>query len=107
MEFGLVTLKRIGFFCFPIKHSTHTVTENAPCTVYHDHDACHSESEYLPLSVYACECYADTGGSFCAEARVYSKHWHGFGAVDRIEIAVQEALGERECCLLVLNLQLS
>ena len=69
-----------------------TVTENAPCAVYHDHDACHSESEYLPVSVYACECYADTGGSFCAEARVYSKHWHGFGAVDRIEIAVQEAL---------------
>jgi hypothetical protein len=25
MELGLVTLKRIGFFCFPIKHSTHTV----------------------------------------------------------------------------------
>ena len=25
MELGSVTLKRIGFFCFPIKHSTHTV----------------------------------------------------------------------------------
>ena len=24
MELGSVTLKRIGFFCFPIKHSTHT-----------------------------------------------------------------------------------
>jgi hypothetical protein len=24
MELGWVTLKRIGFFCFPIKHSTHT-----------------------------------------------------------------------------------
>ena len=24
-ELGSVTLKRIGFFCFPIKHSTHTV----------------------------------------------------------------------------------
>ena len=23
-ELGSVTLKRIGFFCFPIKHSTHT-----------------------------------------------------------------------------------
>jgi hypothetical protein len=23
MELGSVTLKRIGFFCFPIKHSTH------------------------------------------------------------------------------------
>ena len=26
MELGSVTLKRIGFFCFPIKHSTHTMT---------------------------------------------------------------------------------
>ena len=26
MELGSVTLKRIGFFCFPIKHSTHTTT---------------------------------------------------------------------------------
>jgi len=26
MELGSVTLKRIGFFCFPIKHSTHTPT---------------------------------------------------------------------------------
>jgi len=26
MELGSVTLKRIGFFCFPIKHSTHTKT---------------------------------------------------------------------------------
>jgi hypothetical protein len=26
MELGSVTLKRIGFFCFPIKHSTHTLT---------------------------------------------------------------------------------
>jgi len=25
MELGSVTLKRIGFFCFPIKHSTHTL----------------------------------------------------------------------------------
>jgi len=25
-ELGLVTLTRIGFFCFPIKHSTHTQT---------------------------------------------------------------------------------
>jgi hypothetical protein len=24
-ELGSVTLKRIGFFCFPIKHSTHTL----------------------------------------------------------------------------------
>ena len=24
MELGSVTLERIGFFCFPIKHSTHT-----------------------------------------------------------------------------------
>ena len=24
MELGSVTLKRIGFFCFPMKHSTHT-----------------------------------------------------------------------------------
>jgi hypothetical protein len=24
VELGSVTLKRIGFFCFPIKHSTHT-----------------------------------------------------------------------------------
>ena len=24
MELGSVTLKRIGFFCFPIKHSTYT-----------------------------------------------------------------------------------
>jgi hypothetical protein len=26
VELSSVTLKRIGFFCFPIKHSTHTVT---------------------------------------------------------------------------------
>ena len=25
MELGSVTLERIGFFCFPIKHSTHTL----------------------------------------------------------------------------------
>jgi len=24
-EFGSVTLKKVGFFCFPINHSTHTV----------------------------------------------------------------------------------
>ena len=24
VDLGSVTLKRIGFFCFPIKHSTHT-----------------------------------------------------------------------------------
>jgi hypothetical protein len=28
MELGSVTLKRIGFFCFPIKHSTHTLKES-------------------------------------------------------------------------------
>ena len=28
MELGSVTLKRIGFFCFPIKHSTHTNPEH-------------------------------------------------------------------------------
>ena len=28
MELGSVTLKRIGFFCFPIKHSTHTTPES-------------------------------------------------------------------------------
>jgi hypothetical protein len=27
MEFGSVILKRIGFFCFPIKHSTHRSTQ--------------------------------------------------------------------------------
>ena len=27
MELGSLTLKRIGFFCFPIKHSTHTVVD--------------------------------------------------------------------------------
>jgi len=33
MELGSVTLKRIGFFCFPIKHSTHTVSlRGAPLT---------------------------------------------------------------------------
>ena len=29
MELGSVTLKRIGFFCFPIKHSTHTPSHPA------------------------------------------------------------------------------
>ena len=29
MELGSVTLKRIGFFCFPIKHSTHTGPERS------------------------------------------------------------------------------
>jgi hypothetical protein len=32
MELGSVTLKRIGFFCFPIKHSTHTPSA-VPSTV--------------------------------------------------------------------------
>jgi hypothetical protein len=31
MELGSVTLKRIGFFCFPIKHSTHTHTHCTKC----------------------------------------------------------------------------
>ena len=31
MELGSVTLKRIGFFCFPIKHSTHTVGTLKEC----------------------------------------------------------------------------
>jgi hypothetical protein len=31
MELGSVTLKRIGFFCFPIKHSTHTRTKDQQC----------------------------------------------------------------------------
>jgi len=30
MELGSVTLKRIGFFCFPIKHSTHTHAPHPP-----------------------------------------------------------------------------
>ena len=30
MELGSVTLKRIGFFCFPIKHSTHTQMAHTP-----------------------------------------------------------------------------
>jgi hypothetical protein len=30
MELGPVTLKRIGFFCFPIKHSTHTCVALTP-----------------------------------------------------------------------------
>ena len=30
MELGSVTLKRIGFFCFPIKHSTHTPMSDPP-----------------------------------------------------------------------------
>ena len=29
MELGSVTLKRIGLFCFPIKHSTHTQGKQA------------------------------------------------------------------------------
>ena len=33
MELGSVTLKRIGFFCFPIKHSTHTHTTEAQYSV--------------------------------------------------------------------------
>ena len=32
MELGSVTLKRIGFFCFPIKHSTHTGPIEVPVT---------------------------------------------------------------------------
>jgi hypothetical protein len=32
MELGSVTLKRIGFFCFPIKHSTHNII-NRVCVV--------------------------------------------------------------------------
>ena len=31
-EFGSVTLKRIVFFCFPIKHSTHTLVPEAGTT---------------------------------------------------------------------------
>jgi hypothetical protein len=27
-ELGSVTLKRVGLFCFPIKHSTHTLFSN-------------------------------------------------------------------------------
>jgi hypothetical protein len=28
-ELGSVTLKRVGLFCFPTKHSTHTVSESS------------------------------------------------------------------------------
>jgi hypothetical protein len=38
MELGSVTLKRIGFFCFPIKHSTSQLI-NGPCA---------SESFHVP-----------------------------------------------------------
>jgi hypothetical protein len=34
MELGSVTLKRIGFFCFPIKHSTHTLLAHAGGVLY-------------------------------------------------------------------------
>ncbi len=36
MELGSVTSKRIGFFCFPIKHSTHT---NVKCPLFGFTDA--------------------------------------------------------------------
>ena len=29
-ELGSVTLKRVGLFCFPIKHSTHTLVQRCP-----------------------------------------------------------------------------
>jgi hypothetical protein len=33
-ELGSVTLKRVGLFCFPIKHSTHTaLTRDGVCGV--------------------------------------------------------------------------
>jgi hypothetical protein len=35
MELGSVTLKRIGFFCFPIKHSTHKHTSYSILTDFH------------------------------------------------------------------------
>ena len=38
-ELGLVTLKRIGFFCFPIKHSTHTQLYHRSCSNKHTHPA--------------------------------------------------------------------
>jgi hypothetical protein len=34
-ELGSVTLKRVGLFCFPIKHSTHTVNRGARKTHHH------------------------------------------------------------------------
>ena len=34
MELGSVTLKRIGFFCFPIKHSTHTAYVSVPTCIH-------------------------------------------------------------------------
>ena len=48
MELGSVTLKRIGFFCFPIKHSTHTVDEQLLNTEYCP--AADRSSESLTLS---------------------------------------------------------
>ena len=33
-ELGLVTFKRIGFFCFPIKHSTHTAATRVAAFVH-------------------------------------------------------------------------
>jgi hypothetical protein len=39
MELGSVTLKRIGFFCFPIKHSTHDIWENWTAGASHAGDS--------------------------------------------------------------------
>ena len=66
-ELGSVTLKRIGFFCFPIKHSTHTHFGPEPTQVLN-----------LVISVLLCQEPATWGGLDLGSAGVWDRDY-GWG----------------------------
>ena len=59
-ELGSVTLKRVGLFCFPIKHSTHTLQESR-CRSARS-SGCSSIAHFLmPVrQVQSCSCNRDS-----------------------------------------------
>ena len=77
-ELGSVTLKRIGFFFFPIKHSTHTV---APCLSSVKFNAIGPSPRTSPPRVPDPESLAAQAAPiprlYCplAQARIVSRHW--------------------------------
>jgi len=77
-ELGSVTLKRIGFFCFPIKHSTHTGTELGSVTLKRI-------------------------GFFCFPIKHSTHTPQRLGSVT-VTLCFPIKHSERVCCLLVLNL---
>jgi hypothetical protein len=72
MELGSVTLKRIGFFCFPIKHSTHTAWIHMSTSV----------TWSVQNKFRSCQMYAVHANSMCLALCMYAERFPCMGIAD-------------------------